>query len=61
MRPDWAGSLTLPEPNIMQIIVTIYGRDYPARILRSHPAGTVDVQLADGRCFRVSGLATREP
>jgi hypothetical protein len=40
----------------MQTIVIIYGRQYTARILRIHPAGTMDVQLPDGRCFRVSGL-----
>ena len=43
----------------MQTIVTIHGRDYSARILRVHPAGTIDVQLPDGRCYRVSGLAVR--
>ena len=44
----------------MQTIVTIHGRDYSARILRVHPAGTIDVQLPDGRCYRVSGLAVRK-
>lgn len=37
--------------------VTIYGRQYVAKILRVHPCGTIDVQLPSGRCFRVSGLS----
>ena len=37
--------------------VTIYGRQYVAKILCVHPCGTLDVELPSGRCFRVSGLA----
>jgi hypothetical protein len=42
-----------------QIKVTIYGREYIAKVLKVHPHGTVDVQLPSGRCFRVSGLAIK--
>lgn len=27
-----------------------------AEVLAIHPAGTIDVQAADGRCYRISGL-----
>ena len=37
------------------IIVTIYGRQYVAKILCVHPFGTLDVELPNGKCFRVSG------
>jgi len=40
----------------MMISVMIYGKEYQARVLRIHPAGTVDIELPCGRCFRVSGL-----
>ena len=36
--------------------VTIYGRTYTATLLRVHSCGTIDVQLPNGRCYRVSGL-----
>ena len=39
------------------VTVEIYGRKYVATLLAIHPHGTIDVQLADGRCFRVSGLS----
>jgi hypothetical protein len=38
------------------INVTIYGKQYKAKVLKVHPFGTVDVELSSGRCFRVSGL-----
>lgn len=38
------------------ITVSIYGRPRLVTVLRVHPAGTIDVQCVDGRCFRVSGL-----
>lgn len=37
--------------------VTIYGREYVATLLAIHSHGTIDVELPDGRCFRVSGGA----
>ena len=40
------------------ILATIYGQAVRVRILAVHAAGTIDVQCADGRCFRVSGLAS---
>ena len=39
------------------IKVTIYGKEYLAKVLQVHPFGTVDVELPDGRCFRLSGLS----
>jgi hypothetical protein len=41
------------------ITVTIYGREYIAKVLKVHPYGTVDVELPSGRCFRVSGLSVK--
>jgi hypothetical protein len=46
--------------NTMKTIkVTIYGREYIAKVLKVHPGGTVDVELPSGRCFRVSGLSVK--
>ncbi len=39
------------------IRVALYGHVQTVRVLRVLPAGTVDVQRADGACFRLSGLA----
>jgi hypothetical protein len=39
------------------VTVTIYGRAYIATLLRVHPCGTIDVQLPNGNCYRVSGGA----
>jgi hypothetical protein len=39
------------------INVTIYGKQYAAKVLKIHPFGTVDVELPSGKCFRVSGLS----
>jgi hypothetical protein len=39
------------------INVSIYGRRIRVRVLKIHAFGTVDVQRADGACFRVSGLS----
>jgi hypothetical protein len=39
------------------ITTTIYGRAVRVKVLAIHAAGTIDVQRADGQCFRVSGLA----
>jgi hypothetical protein len=36
--------------------VEIYGKRYLAKIIQVHPFGTIDVELASGKCFRVSGL-----
>jgi hypothetical protein len=44
---------------VKQIKVTIYGREYIAKVLKVHSSGTVDVQLPSGRCFRVSGLSIK--
>jgi hypothetical protein len=39
------------------INVSIYGAAVRVRVLKIHAFGTVDVQRADGKCFRVSGLS----
>jgi len=39
------------------ITATIYGHAVRCKVLAIHAAGTVDVQRADGQCFRISGLA----
>lgn len=41
----------------MQAYFVIYGHRELCLVLRDHGNGTYDVQRADGRCFRVSGLA----
>lgn len=38
------------------ITTTIYGKAQRVLVLAVYPTGTVDVQRADGQCFRVSGL-----
>lgn len=40
------------------ITTTVYGKPVRVLVLKIHPSGTVDVQRADGQCFRVSGLST---
>lgn len=40
------------------ITTTIYGHSVRVLVLAIHAAGTIDVQRADGKCFRVSGLAS---
>lgn len=35
-------------------VLTVHGK--PARIYKVHPLGTFDVETADGRTFRVTGL-----
>lgn len=39
------------------IKLSIYGRPEKVKVLAVHSFHTIDVQRADGRCFRVSGLA----
>lgn len=39
------------------INVTFYGKTLRVLVLKVHAFGTVDVQRADGACFRVSGLS----
>jgi hypothetical protein len=39
------------------INVSIYGAPQRVLVLKIHAFGTVDVQRADGQCFRVSGLS----
>jgi hypothetical protein len=39
------------------ITATIYGCATRVKVLAIHAAGTIDVERADGRCFRVSGLS----
>ena len=38
------------------INVTIYGKQCSVKVLKIHPFGTVDVELSNGKCFRISGL-----
>jgi hypothetical protein len=39
------------------ITTTIYGRVTRVKVLVIHAAGTIDVECANGACFRVSGLS----
>jgi hypothetical protein len=52
---------TKVKANIMKIgdyiTVQVYGAPVRVLVLKIHPFGTVDVQRADGLCFRVTGLS----
>lgn len=39
------------------IITAIYGHLIRVKVLALHPFGTIDVQRADGQCFRITGGA----
>jgi hypothetical protein len=39
------------------IMTTIYGRATRVKVLAIHAFGTLDVQRADGQCFRLTGGA----
>ena len=41
------------------IYIDLYGRPERVLVLAIHRAGTIDVQRADGQCFRVSGLSCK--
>jgi hypothetical protein len=34
----------------------IFGKVQTVKILAVHPFGTIDVEAASGRCFRITGL-----
>ena len=38
------------------INASIYGRVQRVLVLAIHRGGAIDVECADGRCFRISGL-----
>ena len=38
------------------ITISLYGKTQRVRVIAVYPFGTVDVERADGECFRVSGL-----
>ena len=38
------------------VFTTIYGRQERCKVLAIYAAATIDVECADGRCFRVSGI-----
>jgi hypothetical protein len=44
----------------MKAYFIIYGRRELCLILARHAFGTFDVQRADGKCFRVSGLGAND-
>jgi len=39
------------------IKTSIFGRIVEGKILAVHPFGTVDIEIANGNCYRVSGLS----
>ena len=39
------------------IKTSIFGRMVEGKILAVHPFGTVDIEIANGNCYRVSGLS----
>jgi hypothetical protein len=42
------------------IQASIYDRVYDAKIIAVHDFGTLDVELANGQCFRITGLPIYE-
>ena len=42
---------------VNQIInLPIFGKVQPVRIIAVHPFGTIDIETASGKCFRITGL-----
>ena len=39
------------------IKTSIFGRIVEGKILAVHPFGVVDIEIANGNCYRVSGLS----
>ncbi len=39
------------------IKTSLFGRAVEGKIIDVHPFGTVDIELANGQCYRVSGLS----
>ena len=37
------------------ITTTIFGHEVRVKVLAVHSFGTIDVQRADGKCFRITG------
>ncbi len=50
--------MVIPVVSIDEIVtVSVYGKIERARVLKVHPANTVDVEvLSTGKCYRISGL-----
>lgn len=40
-----------------RIKTSIFGRIVEGKILAVHPFGTVDIEIDNGNCYRVSGLS----
>ena len=55
---DITQGLFLKTPAVGQVkTMHIFGKIQQVTILAVHPAGTMDIQLESGKCFRVSGLS----
>jgi hypothetical protein len=38
-------------------MMPIFGKVQQVKILKIHPFGTIDVELSNGKCFRITGLS----
>lgn len=38
-------------------MMPIFGKVQKVKILKIHPFGTIDVELSNGKCFRITGLS----
>jgi len=38
-------------------MMPIFGKVQPVKVIKIHPFGTIDVELSNGKCFRITGLS----
>jgi hypothetical protein len=38
-------------------MMPIFGKVQQVKVIKIHPFGTIDVELSNGKCFRISGLS----
>ena len=55
---DITAGLFMKTPQVGQTkTMHIFGKVQQVTILAVHPAGTMDIELASGKCYRVTGLS----
>lgn len=48
----------MSKPSIGQrITLAVYGKPQAVTVLAIHPFGTLDIETASGKCFRITGLS----
>jgi hypothetical protein len=38
-------------------MMPIFGKVQKVKVIKIHPFGTIDVELSNGKCFRITGLS----